>query len=604
MSGRGESLPLLELPRQALDVLGGGGGLEALTRLRPARRSRNLLLLRGLRERARAVEPTGRAGQVMAHLDAGLDLLRAVQQHAPTVFDEVMDDPMTGAWLGCWVQGAPLAETAAEAASLAASAAHRAGLRFRIAVPLRSGAVMLPGLGLALLPGAAGAAEVVGGGGRCRVDGPAGGSVRVPAAGEECGAGYDRPDWHGLRRLRCVADGRSWTFFLDSLNPFRVGRDPVAPRPMDAGEAAWWEAELGSAWRLLVRRHPDRAAEVGQLVSSVVPLRWESPAVDERGGWLSATFGDAVGLVALARHPGTRSLAAGLVHEVQHSKLCALLDVVDLLEFPPETRCYSPWREDPRPPSALLQGAYAFMAVAGFWRDEAASSVGSAVAASLETVPETSPGTSPGTGFAHWYRQTRSAVAELSASDWPTEDGRRFLSAMRRTLDAWADTTPAPQDVSRMTAGAAEHRVRWRLRHLPQPRRAVELLVAARSAGGAAPVAASWLLRAPGTLPPDRWEIPAGAAPPGTARAAAELEALLCAPDAGGPEQWARLASLALLLADHRATALAAMPELVRAVHTALAHPEPGNPGPAWSPLDLAHWLRPVMEAYPAGGAG
>jgi HEXXH motif-containing protein len=666
MSGRNRTFTPLELPRQTLDALAaGGGGPQALALLRSARRSRNLLLLRGLYERARAAEPTGGAGQVLAHLEDGLDLLRTVQAHAPAVFDEVMDDPMTGAWLGCWARSGPLAEPAAVAASLAAATALRAGLRFRIAVPVRSGAVMLPGLGLALPPGAVGRAEVTGDGGHYRVDGPAGG-VRVPSTGRapDDGPGdSDSDGWYGLRRLRCVADGRTWTFHLDSLNPFRVGRDPVAPRPLSAEEAAGWEAELGAAWRLLARRHPARATEVLHVVSSVVPLRGEDPAVDGNGGWLSATLGDAVGMVALAPHPDTRSLAAGLVHEVQHSKLCALLDFVDLLESPPGTRCYSPWREEPRPPSALLQGAYAFMAVAAFWRDEAAPTV----RAGAETAPGTAPGppptasptnpppptptaspttaphapaeappgappqnapgappaasapltasaealsgASPETRFAHWHRQTRAAVAELGASDWPTEDGRRFLTAMQRTLDSCAGPAPGPRDLSRAVAGAAEHRVRWRLRHLPQPRPAVELLAAARTAGRPAPVAAAALLRAAGTLPPDRWEFPAAPPPPDAARTAAELETLLSVSEAGGPEQWATLAAAALVLADHRAHALAAMPELVRAVHTALGpapgQPEPGagNPGQAaaatgWSPLDLAHWLRPVMAAY------
>ncbi|MFG1805631.1 aKG-HExxH-type peptide beta-hydroxylase [Streptomyces sp. NPDC049040] len=610
MSGRGRGFAPLELPARALDALGsGGGGPRTLALLRSARRSRNLLLLRGLRDRAGAARPEGASVKVAAQLADGLDLLRTVQAHAPAVFDEVMDDPMTGAWLGCWARGGPLAAPAAEAASLAAAAAHRAGLSFRIAVPVRSGAVMLPGLGLALPPGARDTAEVVGDGRRCRVESPGGAVTVVPGGGED----VDRDGWYGLRRLRLVADGRRWTFHLDSLNPFRVGHEPVAPRPLDAAEAAGWEAELGAAWRLLVDRHPARAAEVGQVVTSVVPLRGEDPAVDGKGGWLSATLGDAVGLVALAPHPGTRSLAVGLAHEVQHSKLCALLDLVDLLESPPGARCYSPWREEPRPPSALLQGAYAFMSVAAFWRDEAArtrppspappqapaqDAPGPPATAAAAGDRDAPGGVSAEARFGHWYRQTRAAVAELDASDWPTAEGRRFLAAMRRTLDSWDGTAACPRELSRTMAGAAEHRVRWRLRHLPQPRPAVEILAAARTAGRPAPVAAAALLRAPGSLPPDRWELPAVPPPPETARTAAELERLLSVSDAGGPEQWATLAAAALVLADHRAPALAAMPELVRAVHTALGQPEPGT-GARWSPLDLAQWLRPVMAAYP-----
>lgn len=560
----------LGIPDDVLSALAsGGGGPREWTLLRAARRNRNLLLLRGLYDRAaRAAEArsygtaTGEAGaaeavrQAWGFLQAGLDLLRTVERHARGVFMEVVDDPMTGAWLGCWAREAPLAEPAAHAAALAASAALRAGLAFRITVPVRDGAVVLPSLGLAVLPGAADTAEVTGDG---RVVGP-GGDVVVggPADG----------GWHALPRLRCGA----WAPQLDSLNPFRVGHHPVPPRVLDAAEVARWEDELGAAWALLAERHPERADEIGALQSSVVPLGGESPTVDGRGGWLSATLGDAVGHVALAPHPGTRALAAGLIHETQHSKLCALLDVVDLLDVPPGTRCYSPWREDPRPVSGLLQGAYAFLTVTEFWRKERAAPGGEVV---------------PGDGFALRYEQVGGAVAELAGSDWLTREGRRFVTAMGRTLGSWADAAPEPRELGRALAVAAEHRVRWRLRHAPTPPpAAVHLLAEAHSAGRPAPATAS-------PLPPDRWALPAAPPPPDTAHRAAELEARLSAPGAGTPEQWARLAALALLLADHRAPALAAAPELTRAVHTS------ARTAPC-SPLDLAEWLEPALPAHGA----
>ena len=51
------------------------------------------------------------------------------------------------------------------------------------------------------------------------------------------------------------------------------------------------------------------------------------------------------------------ALAAALVHEVQHSKLNAVIDIVPLVRpGVGHRRYYAPWRDDPRPPAGLLQG--------------------------------------------------------------------------------------------------------------------------------------------------------------------------------------------------------------------------------------------------------
>lgn len=56
-----------------------------------------------------------------------------------------------------------------------------------------------------------------------------------------------------------------------------------------------------------------------------------------------------------------------MAHELQQLKRSALLDVAALTE-PDDRRCYAPWRDDPRPVSGLLQGAYAFLGVSSFRR--------------------------------------------------------------------------------------------------------------------------------------------------------------------------------------------------------------------------------------------
>jgi uncharacterized protein len=57
-----------------------------------------------------------------------------------------------------------------------------------------------------------------------------------------------------------------------------------------------------------------------------------------------------------------------MVHEFQHSKLSALLDLVPLTDPADDGRYFAPWRVDPRPLPGLVQGVYAFAGVADTWR--------------------------------------------------------------------------------------------------------------------------------------------------------------------------------------------------------------------------------------------
>src|SRR5690606_2824855 len=113
----------------------------------------------------------------------------------------------------------------------------------------------------------------------------------------------------------------------------------------------------------------------GAGVRALVPV---SPPTGSSG--VSATSVDAFGAVALSLPSDAPALAATLVHEFQHTKLSALLDLVPLLRpdrtTPEEqatsgkvAQCYAPWRPDPRPLSGLLQGVYAHLGLCGFWHE-------------------------------------------------------------------------------------------------------------------------------------------------------------------------------------------------------------------------------------------
>ncbi|SEK32441.1 aKG-HExxH-type peptide beta-hydroxylase [Streptacidiphilus jiangxiensis] len=153
-------------------------------------------------------------------------------------------------------------------------------------------------------------------------------------------------------------------------------RDPGLPQrqgglrptaPLDAEAVAAW----GAVWRqgatLLRAVAPARADEAGTLLRCVVPL--VGVADPER----SATFADAFGLILTTRPRGAFDAAAVVVHELQHTKLYAVADLLPLHEPDPTPRFLAPWRHDPRPIGGLLQGLYAHVALGEYWRDAARS---------------------------------------------------------------------------------------------------------------------------------------------------------------------------------------------------------------------------------------
>jgi HEXXH motif-containing protein len=416
----------------------GGGGSGALRELAAAQYSKHVLLLRGVLGSAE------RAGHGQASLArAGYALLADVQRHDPGAFDVVIRHPSVGAWALRTLRGLrsgpalPAAEPAWLCA-VAAAAAIRAGLPAEIEVSVLRGAVLLPSLGAAEVPGdmamvrtAAKYAEVVSAGRR----------VQIPADPHQ-GA----PGWSALRRLRAG----SVEVLIDDLDPFRMpGTTDVAPRQAPA-EVRMWDSAFQETWSLLERHHPGVAGEAAAAIRVIVPLAMP------RRGQVSSSSVENFGAVALSPPPDPRTFAVTLAHEVQHLKLSALVDIVPLT-LPDDGRCfYAPWREDPRPVSGLLQGAYAHLGVSGFWRRQRHLDDGPA---GLRAHAE----------FARWRAAAARVVDTLRSSGQLTPAGLDFAAGMARTLRSWQDE-PVPGEAQALAREEAEqHLASWRSAHGPVP---------------------------------------------------------------------------------------------------------------------------------------
>ncbi|WP_242454469.1 aKG-HExxH-type peptide beta-hydroxylase [Bailinhaonella thermotolerans] len=332
--------------------------------------------------------------------------------------------------------------------AVAAGAAIRGRVRCEVRVPVVRGRAMLPSVGEADF-GEASPGEV-----RWATARTAGGGAEIHCAGMRvvvpAEPGRDGPGWRALRTLEAAArprdGGMALSVVLDDLDPHRVHDLEGAAGRVPDEQVRRWRELLTPAWETLVRLHRGTAEEIAGAVRALTPL------VSTPAHQLSATAPEAFGAVALSLPRDSLTLALTLAHEVQHAKLAALAHAVRLTEPDDGTRYYAPWRDDPRPLHALLQGTYAHLGVLSFWGRQRGHETGGARARA-------------DTEFARWRLAVAGALDALTGSGRLTPAGERFAAGMRATLRRWmADTVPVTA-ASRADTRAARHRRAWESRN-------------------------------------------------------------------------------------------------------------------------------------------
>ncbi|KQX13933.1 hypothetical protein ASC82_08400 [Streptomyces sp. Root431] len=387
---------------------------DGLTLLRSALHTRRLLLLKALLVRVHrhrvSVEPGA-----LDRFERSWKLLERVERRHPAVVRDVLDYPTTGAWLA----GA-LAEPAGPAFdrllghldNLAVTAALRGGGPLDLTMDTPDGLLPLPGVGRLRV-----AAD------RVRVSAdertvrfhPDGARHAARAfltlTGRRLRGGG--PGWHAVRPLPRSAAR------LDDVDPYRVpsgvgGATAVtAADPADTDHAAW-SATWHAAQDLLARTDPGRAAEVAQGVRAVVPVVPRGPQ------HLGATLSAAPGAVLTSLPAEGQGMAETLVHELHHSKLATLHELVPLYGPGRDAVYRVGWRSDPRPIAGVLHGAYAHLALADLWWR----------AVTADQVPA-SWRSAAGQQFDDIHDQVGLALLILLESDELTVEGREFVHQMR-----------------------------------------------------------------------------------------------------------------------------------------------------------------------------
>jgi uncharacterized protein len=404
----------LAVPGPVLDVLATGyGGADEIGMLAGAQRTMRRALVSAV---PRISWDDGTRGKAIPDDGAWATLGRLDRTHRDAV-DAVLGYPYVRVWAARCLRGEA---EAADLVAVAAAAAIRAGVDVRLELPVRTGLVHLPGIGSWRVDKTADTVSIEISGGTARLSA---GSMPIP--------------------LRALAAGPV-SIVLDDLDPYRdCYGHPAAARLADE-EFVAWQDEFRRAWQIIERDYPRYAPGLAAGLSVVVPLVSADP-----GRYTSATARDAFGAVAIARPGDPAVLALLLIHEFQHVKLGAVLDVLDLHDAVDAHEYYAPWRDDPRPFEGLLQGSYAHLAVTDYWRVRRLTT-GSEAAA---------------TAFARWREQTMEAIDTLAASAALTESGRRFVAGMRATAVGWL-AEPVP-DASRLLARqeTSAHRRAWLTAH-------------------------------------------------------------------------------------------------------------------------------------------
>ena len=427
----------LTLPQAHFDALAAGfGDAESLSHLGAAQRSLRRVLLRLVHHRA---SPGSRLPA------AGWDLLGRLDHEAPDALDEVLAHPYVRAWAERCLPPAGTVRAAGarpadggHLASIAAAAAIRSGTSAELDLPVTGGYVHLPTLGRLRVGDTTAATLATMGAGAFEVRAALGKWHVEPGNGE-----LD-PDWEPVRDLRAG----DFAVRLEDTDPYRDCHQwPVTSR-LTAAEAAAWQARFEEAWRLIEGTYPQYAPGIATGLSVLLPL-----ANDVPGREISAAAREAFGAIAVALPASGADLALLIIHEFQHVKLGALYDMFDLWDRTDQRVFYAPWREDPRPLGALLQGTYAHIAVTDYWRLRRHAFTGPDALAADEQ-------------FARWRMMTAEATETLAGSGALTPLGDKFVAGMRATVAPWLLEPVSDSASAAAKQWAAARRAAWRERRV------------------------------------------------------------------------------------------------------------------------------------------
>jgi uncharacterized protein len=417
----------------------GYGSGAAVAQLIAAQRTLRRALIARVYQASRDTAPV--SGPVQDMLRTAWTVIAAADRERPDVLDLVLAHPYTRVWaVGCLNRLEATAPGAAHRDELAADLVHlgaiaaviaiHTGEKADLAIPVTGGAVHLPTLGRLVIgpPGSPPGTSILAVGSE---------SVSI-RSGDDCWTiaasplldgepttvttlGHDAPAvWQPVRRL--TAPGLSVA--LEDTDPYRNCHQwPAAPR-LSGADVARWQQQFADAWQEINRDYPGYAPAISAGLSVLMPM-----APGPEGREVSSTARHGFGAVGAALPADATTLALLIMHEFQHVKLGAILDIYDLYDPSDVRRYHAPWREDRRPLEGLFQGTYAHLAVSEYWRIRQRTTTGEESRRAAER-------------FTFWHTRTRTAIETLAESGSMTPLGLKFITAMRESAASAHEVAP------------------------------------------------------------------------------------------------------------------------------------------------------------------
>ncbi|SDT65240.1 FxsB family cyclophane-forming radical SAM/SPASM peptide maturase [Actinoplanes derwentensis] len=332
----------------------------------------------------------------------GWETLAWVEGERPDAVRRVLAHPYARAWaVGMLRTGDPAGMP--YLGGLAAAAAVHANLQVETGVRIDRGVVTLPTVGTLYWPQTVTAdARITMDQGKLWLTGPGDQTLAVDLA--EPGSTWQPTRW-------IARDG--WSVRIEDGDPARDCHGWTPAGRLDDRAAGRWHESLTAAWDLVDTELPGYAPALRAGLQVIMPLE-PDPAGKQR----AATAMDAFGSMAAAL-TGPAELAVLLVHEFQHAKLGALLDLYDLHVRDSDELVAVGWKPEPRPVEAALQGVYAHAAVADVWRLRS--------------------GTDPRAAelYSMYHRWTTDAIAALRRTEALTPLGTDFVDRLAGTVESW-----------------------------------------------------------------------------------------------------------------------------------------------------------------------
>jgi uncharacterized protein len=419
----------------------GYGGKEAMDQLAAAQHSAQRALI--AKVCARAIAMAALPVSAKNAVRTASSLLEIAEQEQPKILRRILAHPYIRVWATSCVERLKAAGREGHAdgnllaslghlSAIAAVVAIKTGEKADLPVPVIGGAVHLPTLGRLVIDPAESLAHsseaILSVSAETVTVGCGGDYWTIPVNELVSGApatlralGDSRPaDWQPVRKLR--APGLEEPVTLEDTDPYRDCHGRPAAR-LTAAEAARWQQQFEAAWGEITRDHPDYAPAIAAGLTVLMPM-----APGPEGRDVSSTARDGFGAVGIALPADATTLALLIMHEFQHVKLGAILDLYDLFDRSDARLYNAPWRDDPRPLEGLFQGTYAHLAVYDYWRVRQQTTTGTEAQRAGEQ-------------FKLWHTHTTAAIETLDKSGSMTDLGTEFVAAMGQSAARWTPET-------------------------------------------------------------------------------------------------------------------------------------------------------------------